>query len=84
MKLEEIRKMNDIELKTFINDISQRNNIFCIKCGDVISHKNKMNINIGIYDKSSGQKMRKLCSLCHDCYVDLLDYLSVNDIDWDD
>lgn len=82
MNLEKIRNMNDNELKTFINEISQRNNIFCTKCGNIISPQNRKNIIIGIYDKKLGQKTKKLCSLCSECYVDLLDYLSVSDIDW--
>lgn len=84
MNLEEIRKMNDNELKSFLNGISSRNNIFCSKCGNIVNTRERKNINIGIYDRHVGQKVRKLCSLCNDCYVDMLDYLAINDIDWDD
>lgn len=84
MELNKIRNMSDNELRSFINDISQRSNIFCTKCGNVVNPRDRKNINIGIYDKSIGQKTRKLCSLCNDCYVDLLDYLCVSDIEWDD
>lgn len=84
MNLDDIRNMNDNDLRSFINNLSQRNNVFCVKCGNVVSHKERKNINIGIYDSHIGQKTRKLCSLCHECYVDLLDYLAVADIEWED
>jgi hypothetical protein len=83
MDLDTIRNLDDEQLKKFINDLSQRNNVFCAKCGNVINHKTKFNINIGIYNRY-GQKVKKLCSLCDGCYSDLLDYLSVPDIDWGD
>lgn len=83
MDFDAIRSLDDEQLRKFINDLSQRNNVFCAKCGAVINHKNKFNINIGIYN-NLGQKVKKLCSLCSDCYTDLLDYLSVPDIEWGD
>lgn len=82
MNLERIRNMNDKELRNFMNEISHRNNIFCSKCGNIINHKNKKNISVGIYDKKLGQKTKKLCSLCNDCYVELLDYLAISDVEW--
>ena len=84
MNLEKIRNMSDEELKSFMNELSQRNNIFCSKCGDVVHSKDRKVINVAIYDKTIGQRARKLCSLCNNCYVDLLDYLGVSDIDWED
>lgn len=83
MDLNKIRNMSDNELRSFMNELSQRNNIFCSKCGNVVSPKNRKNINISIYDGHAGQKARKLCSLCNSCYTDLLDYLGVSDIEWD-
>lgn len=82
MNLDKIRSMNDAELRSFMNEISQRNNIFCSRCGNVVSSRYRKTINIGIND-GGYQKVRKLCSLCNECYVDLLDYLSVSDIDWE-
>lgn len=84
MNLEEIRNMSDAELKSFMNNLSQRNNIFCSKCGNITSHKDRKNINISIYNNVAGQKARKLCSICNRCYSDLLDYLSVSDINWEE
>lgn len=82
MDLNKIREMSDIELRTFISTVTQRNNIFCAKCGGIISSKDKKIINVSIYDKHNGQKSKKLCILCNDCYVDMLDYLGVSDIQW--
>ena len=82
MDLDKIRNMSDEELRCFMNNLSQRNNIFCSKCGNVINPRIRKNINIGIYDKHMGQKVKKLCSLCNECYVDLLDYLGVPDLEW--
>lgn len=83
MNLDEIRNMSDEDLRRFMNDISQRNNTFCSRCGNVVSVQEKRNVNISVYDKNAyGQKARKLCSLCMNCYVDMLDYLGVSDIDW--
>lgn len=84
MDLDEIRNLSDEQLRSFINNLSQRNNIFCTKCGNVVNHRERKNINIGIYDSHAGQKVRKLCSLCNNCYVDLLDYLAISDIEWED
>lgn len=84
MDLDEIRNLTDEQLRSFINSLSQRNNIFCTKCGNAVNHRERKNINIGIYDSHAGQKVRKLCSLCNSCYVDLLDYLAISDIEWED
>lgn len=84
MNLDEIRNMSDEQLRSFMNNLSQRNNIFCSKCGNVVNSRERKNINIGIYDSHIGQKVKKLCSLCNNCYVDLLDYLGISDIEWEE
>ncbi len=84
MNLNEIRNMSDEQLRLFMNSLTQRNNIFCAKCGNIVSSFGRKNINVGIYDKHSGQKVKKLCGLCNSCYSDLLDYLSVSDVNWED
>lgn len=84
MNLDEIRNMSDEQLRTFMNNLSQRNNIFCSKCGNIVNSQERRNINIGIYDRQIGQKVKKLCSLCNNCYVDLLDYLGISDIEWEE
>jgi hypothetical protein len=80
MNLNDIRKMNDKELKTFLSNMKNKN--CCDKCGNVIDTKDKKIINIGTYDWSVGQKTRKLCSVCNECYINMLDYLGVSDIEW--
>ena len=82
MKLSEIRKMNDNELKAFLMRM-QNGNIFCSKCGQCVHPHEKTNIYINRYGEH-GQKQRKLCSLCNDCYTDMLDYLGVQDINWEE
>ena len=73
MNLDKIRSMSDEELRIFMNELSQRNNIFCSKCGDVVHSTKRKVIKVAIYDRTIGQRARKLCSLCTNCYVDLLD-----------
>lgn len=76
MKLNEIRKMSDKDLMRFLNNVSQRNAQVCCKCGNVTFKENK----IAIYTYK-GCENKKLCTLCKDCYVSLLDYLEIADND---
>lgn len=84
MDLDYIRNMTDNELRTFMTNLSQKNNIFCTKCGNILTSKERKTINVGVYDKHAGQRVKKLCSLCNNCYIDLLDYIGVSDIEWED
>lgn len=81
MKISELRKMSDKELEQYIKRISNGN--ICNKCGEFVSPDEKKNIYINIYGER-GTMQRKLCSLCNDCYVDMLDYLGVSDINWEE
>ena len=74
MKLQNIREMNDRELYTFINNISNNNGRICCKCGKIVYRENRITIlrNIDVATK-------KICCLCKECYADLLDWLGVND-----
>ena len=86
MKLSEIRKMNDNELKAFLMRM-QNGNYFCSKCGQYVHPHEKVNIYINRYGVGKyhcGTIQRKLCSLCNDCYTDMLDYLGVQDINWEE
>lgn len=56
---------------------------FCVKCGDIVGYADRKNINVGIYHQRYGQKVKKLCTLCNNCYSDLLDYLGVPDVDFE-
>ena len=81
MNLEKIRKMSDEQLTRFINDISQRSSIICSKCGGIIISKERKCLMISINNKGI-QKTKKLCNLCSDCYIDLLDYIGISDVEW--
>ena len=74
MKLQNIREMNDRELYTFINNISNNNGRICCKCGKIVYRENRITIlrNVNVTTK-------KICCLCKECYADLLDWLGVND-----
>lgn len=74
MDLNVIRKMSDAELTRYLNNVSQRNAQVCCKCGKVTIKENR----IGIFTYK-GCENRKLCTLCSDCYTNLLDYLEIAD-----
>ncbi len=76
MNLDKIRKMNDADLMRYLNSVSQRNAQVCCKCGKVTIKENR----IGIYTYK-GCENKKLCTLCYECYVNLLDYLEISDND---
>lgn len=52
----------------------------CVRCGSIVGYADRKTINVSVYGRK-GQKSKKLCSLCNDCYSDLLDYLGICDID---
>ena len=56
----------------------------CVRCGAIVGYADRKTIYVSIYDKNKGQKSKKLCSLCEDCYSDLLDYLAVPDVNFGD
>lgn len=75
MGINNIRKMNDKELYSFINNISNNNGRICCKCGKIVYKSDRVTLmrNIDVVSK-------KICCLCKDCYSDLLDYLEINDV----
>ena len=83
MDLDTIRNMSDDELKRFLGDLSQTKGSVCVRCNTICFKDNKKVINVGVYNQHIGQRSKKLCVLCNDCYSDLLDYLAVSDVDWD-
>ena len=74
MKLQNIREMNDKELYTFINNISNNNGRICCKCGKIVYRENRITIS-----RNVDVATKKICCLCKECYTDLLDWLCVND-----
>ena len=79
MNFDEIRSLNDEQLKKYLNHISNNRVLFCSKCEEPLSSCDRKVISVGVYDKKAGQKSRQLCSLCYNCYVDLLDFLAINE-----
>ena len=75
MNIDDIRNMSDADLRRFLNTVSQKNSQICCKCGVIPARKNR----IGIYVFKFENK--KLCTLCNNCYTDLLEYLEVSDIE---
>lgn len=76
MRLDKIRKMSDVELTRYLNNVSQRNAQICCKCGRVTNKPDR----VGIFTYKDYQN-KKLCTLCYECYVNLLDYLEIADND---
>ena len=74
MKLQNIREMNDRELYTFINNISNNNGRICCKCWKIVYRENRITIS-----RNVDVTTKKICCLCKGCYADLLDWLGVND-----
>lgn len=77
MDLNKIRNMSDEDLELYLKSLSNRKTNSCFKCG-----KTNANYTVNILNKKKAQQ-KKLCSLCNDCYSDLLDDLSISDILWD-
>lgn len=76
MKLSDIRNLNDKDLNSLLNKISNNNGRVCCRYGDIIYKDNRITIM-----KNEGINTKKLCCICKSCYSDLLDYLGVNDIE---
>ena len=66
--------------KDFKRFVSCANFPYCGKCGKHIYKQPRRTIFVSMYDKQKGQYQRKLCSLCMDCYTEMLDFLEVPDI----
>lgn len=77
MDYNKIRSMSDEELKIFIDSLKGRELKKCTKCG-----KNAEKI-IKIENKKTVQT-KSLCGLCEKCYQEILDYLEMFDLGWND
>lgn len=77
MDLKKIRDMDDDELSVYLKSLMIRKTTNCYKCG-----KENSPYTINIQNKRE-QQQKKLCSLCENCYKELLNYLSIEDILWD-
>lgn len=77
MKYDDIRKMNDKELNHFLLNIQRDNKRVCSKCKEFILNKIVINVR-------KNQTTRTLCVLCENCYADMLEFLGINDADWEE
>ena len=76
MNLDNIRNMNDEDLKKYLKILTDRKKSNCSFCGK----KGIYTINIR---NSEVYQQKKLCSMCESCYKKMLEYLKLEDIIWD-
>lgn len=76
MDYEKIRKMSDEDLALFIEGLKGRSLKRCTKCGAEVRKV------IKIENKDSVQT-KSLCGLCNACYNEVLEYLELFDLGWD-
>lgn len=75
MDFEKIKNMNKKEFEQFLFNVQSSNKKFCVRCGNFTLDR------ITISVAKNGSSIRKLCNMCNDCYTDMLDYLSISDVD---
>ena len=77
MDLDKIRQMDDEELTKLLRKIPSYNTTrFCAKCKSFSIYNIKI-------ERPNKFQTRKLCGLCQKHYDKLLEFLKVDDIDWD-
>jgi len=76
MNLNDIRKMNDKELNAFLVNIQKDDRKICARCGEFIFEKRTLSVR-------KDYVTRTLCTLCENCYTDMLDYLGINDVNFE-
>lgn len=74
INIKNIKNMNDKELYTFINSISNANGRICCKCGKIVFKNDRVTLS-----RNVDVATKKICCLCKECYSELLDWLGVND-----
>ncbi len=73
----EIRNMSDKELNSFLAEIQRSDKRICQKCGEFILNKRTLSVR-------KNYNTRTLCTLCESCYSDLLDFLAISDVNWEE
>lgn len=76
MNLNDIRKMSDRELNSFLAKAQSDNRRICSRCHEFVLEKRTISVR-------KDYTTRTLCILCENCYSDLLDYLAINDVNWE-
>lgn len=75
MTKEEILKIKNYKIKEHLMLEYQRNINHCCKCGESTE-----NNRIGLWKHEVNSGDKKICNLCEECYLKLLDYLEVIDV----
>jgi hypothetical protein len=69
--------MSDKDLNKFLCNMSRKKTIFCMKCGnEIIIDRHTISVT-----KPDDYSAKKLCCLCQNCYIDMLENLGIGDID---
>ena len=76
MNLKDIRKMNNKELNAFLVKIQKDDKRICCRCGEFILERRNLSVR-------KEQITRTLCVLCEDCYINLLEYLGIDDVNFE-
>ena len=76
MNFEDIKNMDKKEFEQFIFKIQSTNQKFCVRCGNFTLDRITVSV-----AKDRSYSPRKLCNLCSNCYADMLEYLSISDIE---
>lgn len=77
MNLCELKKLEDREFIEYISRMQRTKSTFCLKCGNVVTRDNRRTISVS----KDNIKVKKLCTLCESCYSDMIDYLSIADVE---
>ncbi|MBR4178055.1 MAG: hypothetical protein IKR57_01745 [Bacilli bacterium] len=77
MNIADLKKLQDKEFIDYICKMQRNKSTFCIKCGKVVDKDNRRTISVS----RDNIKLKKLCTLCDDCYSDLIDFIGVADVD---
>lgn len=75
MNISELKKMEDKEFISYITKIQRSKTPFCIRCGELAIQKRTLSVT------KDNIKVKKLCTLCENCYSDLLDFLAIPDVE---
>lgn len=78
MNFEEIKNMDKKEFEQFIFKVQSHNQKFCVRCGNFTLDRITISVNKSY---ETNYSTRKLCNLCKECYIDMLDYLGISDIE---
>lgn len=76
--LEKVRNMNDEELNNYLTYLRKENKQACARCYAPIS-----GYEIFVrHNKKGYLSTRKLCSICENCYNEMINFLNVEPINW--